>query len=281
MYRNLNPISATSGVSGASGFHPGLLIDPDSLGLTGGFRSRPLYPDDFRRVTVAPEPGGLPARRRARIDDARLAEPAKGEWRMQARRRRAQMPVPKLVDGNWKVWFRIDEERPDGTIARVQRTKILGREGDMTKAEAKRAAAELVRSINNVEEGIEHRRKTVTGLMEAWDMRIKETLKFSTQLSYAWAFQRMQRAFGHVAVQDIGKADVQAFLTAASRELSPESVRDLRARLSGLFTVAETWGWIQPGSNPAKGRLSLPEKRPKRKKILLTPATFHTLVMAL
>ncbi len=52
----------------------------------------------------------------------------------------------------------------------------------------------------------------------------------------------------------IGKADVQAFLTDASKQLAGESVRDLRGRLSGLFTCAEEWGWIKTGANPAKGR---------------------------
>src|SRR5437016_1436100 len=90
------------------------------------------------------------------------SEPSrKGGWKMMARRRRAQTLVPKLVSGSWKVWYRTDEAQSDGSVRRVQKTKVLGRRAFMTRAEAKKAAAELVAPINNVSEGVEHRKKTM------------------------------------------------------------------------------------------------------------------------
>jgi hypothetical protein len=49
-------------------------------------------------------------------------------WRAKARRRRrGQVPVPKPVRGSWKIWYRVDQLQPDGSIRRVQRTKALRR----------------------------------------------------------------------------------------------------------------------------------------------------------
>lgn len=190
------------------------------------------------------------------------------------------MPVPKLVNGgSWKVWYRIDKEQPDGTIIRVQKTKILGRAGEMTKAEAKKAAAELVREINNVQEGIEHREKTMADLIARWRESVRPTYKLSTRAAYDWAFKRIEPAFGAVPVSTIGREHVQAFLTDASRTLSPESVRDLRARLRGLFSVAQEWNWIQ--TNPAAGRFRLPRRKAVREKHVIWPADFRKLIGAL
>jgi len=79
----------------------------------------------------------------------------------------------------------------------------------------------------------------------------------------------------------IGRADVQAFLTSASKQLAGESVHDLRARLRGLLTCAEDWGWIRPGTNPAKGRLRLPAKVAVRPKHVIWPAEFQKLILML
>jgi len=101
----------------------------------------------------------------------------------------------------------------------------------------------------------------------------------STQLRVG--LQTDQCAFGATSIGAIGKADIQGFLTAVSKELSSESVRDLRARLRGLFTAAEDWGWIRAGSNPARGKLRLPPRELARPRIILTPAQFHKLASAL
>jgi integrase len=117
-------------------------------------------------------------------------------------------------------------------------------------------------------------------LITQWRVLVKLNLKRSTQDSYEWAFKRIQQTFGPAAVADIERAEVQAFLTASSRELAPESVRDLRARLRGVITLAEEWGWLKTGSNPAAGRMRLPGRAPRVKRIP-TPDEFRTLVQGL
>ena len=198
-----------------------------------------------------------------------------------ARRRRGQFPQPTKERGLWKIRYWADVARPDGTIERKRRTKCLGRVEEMTLTQARKEAARFLQPINDVEEGIEHTEKTVNDLIAQWRTLVKPNLKRSTQESYEWAFKRIQRTFGRLAVSDIEKVDVQAFLTATSRELAPESIRDLRARLRGILTLAEEWGWLKAGSNPAAGRMRLPGRVPTRVKKIPTPDQFRALVLAL
>jgi hypothetical protein len=118
-------------------------------------------------------------------------------------------------------------------MERKKRTKCLGRVGAMTLTEARKEAQRFLQPINDVEVGVEHTEKTMNDLIAQWRTSVKPNHKRSTQESYEWGFKRVQRRFGRFAVSDIEKAEVQAFLTAASRQLAPESVRDLRARLRG------------------------------------------------
>ena len=200
---------------------------------------------------------------------------------MVARRRRGQFPEPKKEDGQWKIRYWADVIREDGSRQRVRRTKCLGRVGELTRAEARKAAWRFLDPINEVIEGSEYREQTMRQLIAAWSGSVKPALKLSTQVSYEWALQRIRPAFEARRLSGIGKADVQAFLTAASSGLAGESVRDLRARLSGLLTCAEEWGWIRPGTNPAKGRLRLPPRDPVRPKRVIGPPEFHRLISTL
>lgn len=198
-----------------------------------------------------------------------------------ARRRRGQFPEPKEENGQWKIRYWADEGQDDGSRKRVRKTKCLGSIEEMTFTQAKKEAWRFLEPINDVVEGSEHGSKTMAHLMAAWNESVKPTLKLSTQLSYEWAFKHIKPAFQRVPLSVIGRADVQAFLTSASNKLAGESVHDLRARLRGLLTCAEDWGWIRPGSNPAKGRLRLPSRNPVRPKRVIWPEEFHRLIMTL
>ena len=114
-------------------------------------------------------------------------------------------------------------------------------------------------------------------LVARWTTAVKPTLKFSTQTGYDWALKRILPAFGDSELNAIGRADVQVFLTGAGESLSSESIRDLRRCLRGLLSAAEEWGWIGNG-NPAGGRLRLPERAPKRPKVILWPEQFRALI---
>ena len=198
-----------------------------------------------------------------------------------ARRRRGQFPKPIEDRGLWKLKYWSYEAEPDGSIGRRKRTKVLGRVEEMTLTEARKEVFRFLEPINDVIEGSEHRQRTMAELIEAWTESIKPTLKLSTQLSYEWAFKRIKPTFSSAALSAIGRADVQAFLTDASKQLAGESVRDLRGRLSGLLTCAEDWGWIKTGANPAKGRLRLPSRDHVRPNRVIWPEEFHRLVSAL
>src|SRR5579875_41017 len=195
----------------------------------------------------------------------------KGGWRLMARRRRGQFPIPKKENGQWKIRYWADERQDDGSRKRIRKTKCLGSIEELTFTQANK----------EVVEGSEYSKKTMAHLIAAWNESIKPTLKLSTQLSYEWAFQRIKPAFERVPLSAICRADVQAFLTNAGKGLSGESVHDLRARLTGLFTCAEDWGWIRPGMNPAKGRLRLPSRDPIRPRRVIWPEEFHKLVLML
>ena len=198
-----------------------------------------------------------------------------------ARRRRGQFPEPKKEKGQWKIRYYTDQAQPDGSIERVRKTRCLGRVDQMTLREAKKEAQRFLQPINDVEPGVEHRERTMNDLIQQWRTAVKPNLKRSTQESYEWAFKRIASRFGSHPVSEIDKAAVQGFLTASGRQLAPESVRDLRARLRGLCTIADDWEWLPEHRNPAAGRLRLPERVPIRERRIPTPSEFRRLVDAL
>ena len=199
---------------------------------------------------------------------------------MQAcRRRRGQNPKPYKERDRWKFKYRTDEVQPDGSIRRVQKTKVLGRTDEMSFSEACREARQFVDPIDKLQPGIEHSKRTMADLIQRWRRAIAPNLKRSTCDSYEWGFKRIEPTFGAFKVSEIERPDVQRFLTDAGRSLAPESIHDLRARIRGLLSVAVDWGWI--GANPAAGRLRLPKRRPKRVKSILAPDHFQSLVFVL
>ncbi len=193
-----------------------------------------------------------------------------------ARRKTYQKPEPYEENGQWKIKYRNPVEQPDGSIRREQRTKCLGAVAEMNITVARKERDRFLQPINDVEPGVEHTRKTVAHLIKRWRQAIKPNLKYSTQCSYEWAFKRIEPAFNGSPIATIGKADVQAFLTDSTKSLSPESVRDLRARLRGLLSIAVEWDWVQ--QNPAVGRFRLPERVSRRPRIVLWPEQFWALV---
>ena len=198
-----------------------------------------------------------------------------------ARRRRGQFPKPKKEKGQWKIRYYTDQAQEDETVQRVRKTKCLGRVEEMTLTEARKEAQRFLQPINDVEPGVEYAEKTVDQLILQWRRAVKPNLKPSTQANYEWAYERFRKAFGGVPISELGKADIQAFLTVSSRGLSSESVRDLRARFRGLLSLAEEWAWIRLGTNPAAGRFRLPSRAPVREMRIPNPEEFRTLVTAL
>ena len=196
-----------------------------------------------------------------------------------ARRRRGQFPEPKPENGQWKIRYWIDQVQDDGLRRRVRRTKCLGLVDQLTATQARKEASRFLQPINDVEESVEYSGKTMRHLIAKWRDAVKPAMKLSTSTQLRVGVQTDHVPFGNSPIGAIGKADIQAFLTGASKQLSPESVRDLRARQRGLLTAAEEWGWIPAGSNPARGRLRLPPREFVRPRVVLAPAEFHKLVL--
>ncbi len=161
----------------------------------------------------------------------------------------------------------------NGTVQKVRRTKCLGRVQDMTFHEAQREAVLFLSQPTNQKSSTTH---TMSELIDHWRHAVKPTLKLSTQRSYEWAFGRITPRFGDQALSQIGKAEIQSFLTASGRTLSGKSVRDLRCWLRAVLSCAVEWQWIE--ANPAAGRLRLPEPIPMRPKVILNPEEFWLLV---
>jgi integrase len=160
----------------------------------------------------------------------------------------------------------------------VRKTKCLGPVEAMTFREARKEAQRFLEAINDVAPGVEHAEKTVDQLIRQWRAAVKPNLKPSTQDGYEWAFARLLSKFSGCPVADVGKQDIQEFFTCSGRGLSGKSVRDLNAYVSGLFSVAEEWGWLAAGRHPVRGRFHLPENRPARSKVILSPGQFQSLL---
>ncbi len=195
-----------------------------------------------------------------------------------ARKKRGQFPKPKKENGSWKIRYR--EYLADGVR---KRTKCLGPVEGMSFAQARKAAQKFLEPINDVTVASENSDKTMSHLVNHWRAIERSNLKRSTQDSYEWAIKRILPAFDRVALSDITKPDVQAFLIRASEQLAPISVHDLRAHLCGLMTLAEELGWIV--GNPAKGRIRLPPavraRLPVRQKVVLHPEQLWLVAEAL
>lgn len=195
------------------------------------------------------------------------------------RRRRGQNPKPRRIKDVWRIWIWKDVADENGRVRRKQTSRTLGTVSEMTYSEACQRAREVVEPINRMDAGIEFQSRTMNQLITAWRESAKPHLKRSTQGSYEWAIKRIQPALGRVPVAEIDKAMVQKLLTEASRELSPISVRNLQAHLSGILSLAIDWGWI--ARNPARGRLRLPPKVRARRRVILTPNQIGHLVKEL
>ncbi len=180
--------------------------------------------------------------------------------------------------GRWKIRYYTDQAQPDGSIRRVRKTKCLGSVEAITFREARKAAQRFVEGINDVEPALEHAEKTISDLVAEWRGTVKPMLKLSTQSQYDhWAFRKwVLPELGTVPVSELSRVDVQRFLTRAATKLSGKSVRNLRIALRSLLAAAVEWEWLS--TNPAAGRLRLPEAAPVRERRVLTPDQFQELV---
>ncbi len=205
------------------------------------------------------------------------SEPSR--WRKMARSRRpGQTPRPRREKGKWKIWYRKDTVSAEGVHRRFQTSRTLGDVKTMSFSEASRLSREFILPINDVQTGVEYSARTFGDLVIRWRRTVKPTLKGSTQHSYEWAAVHMLAEWKETPVSKIERADVQEFLLSRPG-LSPVSIHNLRAHLSGLLTVAVEWEWLS--ANPAKGRFRLPAPEPVRPAVILRPEQIRLLLETL
>jgi len=169
---------------------------------------------------------------------------------------------------------------PDGQIARINRSEVIGFLADLpTRRLAQRAAETRLREINT---GV-YRPKTTLTFREfvetQWQPNLFPTFKLSTRRGYAQVLRKyLIPYFGEQKLAEINRQTVQAFVASLSARLAPQTVRLAKALLSKVFSTAVEWGYIH--ENPATG-VRLPTRITHRERIALIPVQVRLLADAL
>jgi integrase len=190
-----------------------------------------------------------------------------------ARKRRYQSVRPKLENGQWKLRFYDLNGR--------RRTKCLGTRETTTAAEAKRAADDFLRPINNAAGGlVAARERSVGDVAAQWRKAIKPTRdRSATARSYEWAIDLIGKPAGGLIecpIHLINRTDIHEWLAAHRLNYRPRSLRLLKAVLSGLLEWAVEWGWLV--HNPAHGRYRGLPKVERKQREIPTPEQFRRLL---
>ena len=181
----------------------------------------------------------------------------------------------------WELLWREDFIMPDGTLGRRLTSEVLGLVRDMTLRQARKAADERLRPLN---QGKLLPQSTMT-FQEFVDTyfipQIFLTLKISTQKFYRQTIKvHLLPAFGASRLSEIRTLDLQSFvLRKMEQGLGWSFASHFRSVMSKLFTTAKKWGFYS-GENPASG-VELPEKTMVREKHFLEPEIIPRLLAAL
>ena len=198
-------------------------------------------------------------------------------------RRRYQQGCLFLRGKKRKVWvlrYREDVMLPDGQIARVNRSEILGPIVDIpTRRIAQRLVESRLRAINQQI----YRPKTTLTFREfaetQWQPTLFPTFKLSTSRSYAYLLRKyLLPFFGECKLTEITRQMVQAFVAQLGQRLAPKSVALAKNCLSKVFSTAMEWGYVE--ANPAIG-VRLPACVAQREPTPLTPEQVRQLIAEL
>ena len=198
-------------------------------------------------------------------------------------RRRYQQGCLFIRGKKRKVWvlrYRDDVMLPDGQIARVNRSLILG---PLAEIPTRRIAQRLVESqLRPINLGI-YRPKTTMTFREfvetQWQPNLFPTFKYSTTRGYAYLLRKyLLPYFGEHKLTDMTRQMVQTFVAQVGQRLSPKSVALAKNCLSKVFSTAIEWGYVE--QNPASG-VRLPARISKHEAIALTPTQIQRLTAEL
>ncbi len=198
-------------------------------------------------------------------------------------RRRYQRGCLFLRGKRRKVWvlrFREDVMRPDGQIARVNRSEVIGLLADLpTRRMAQRVAEARLRAINS---GF-YRPKTTLTFREfvetQWQPSLFPTFKRSTAKGYAHLLRKyLVPYFGGQNLAEISRQMVQGFVAQLGQRLAPKTVSLAKNLLSKVFSTAIEWGYLE--ANPVRG-VRVPTVVPQNEHIALTPEQVRQLAAEL
>jgi integrase len=204
-----------------------------------------------------------------------------GGWQKQMARRRYQKgSVRKRGQRNpvWELQWWEDYLKDDGTIGRRRESCILGTVSEMSLRQARRAAEEKLRLVNQGRQ-VPQSTMTLETFIESYVVaNFLPTLKASTQGRYRRTLNNhLLPAFGTSRLCDIGSFDLQRFvLQKMEGGLGWESANHLRNLMSKVFALAKQWGYYN-GDNPASS-VKLPEKQAVRGKHILQPGQIASLL---
>ena len=188
-------------------------------------------------------------------------------------RRRYQRGCVFVRGTKRKVWvlrFREDVILPDGQIARVNRSEILGPLAEIpTRRIAQRLAESRLRAVN---QGVYRPRTTLTlreFVENQWKANLFPTFKLSTRRGYAQLLRKyLLPFFGESKLTEISRQMVQAFVAQLAQRLAPQSVCLAKNLLSKVFSTAIGWSYVD--GNPVTG-VRLPARITRREHIALAP----------
>jgi integrase len=198
-------------------------------------------------------------------------------------RRRFQQGCLFVRGKKRKVWvlrYREDVMLPDGQIARVNRSEIMGTLADLpTRRIAQRLVESKLRAIN---QGT-YRPKTTLTFREfvetQWQPNLFPTFKISTSRGYAYLLRKhLLPFFGDNKLTEITRQMVQAFVAQLGQRLAPKSVALAKNCLSKVLSTAMEWGYLE--ANPANG-VRLPARISHRERTVLPSEQVRRLVAEL
>jgi integrase len=170
----------------------------------------------------------------------------------------------------WVARWREEVIRPDGAIASMMRSQVLGSVSSIpTRSEARKLLSSLLRPTNY---GIRKPQATMTfeDFIRKWEEAVLPTYRVSPCNFYKDILRKhLAPKFASYRLCDIHTPDVQIFLNQKAESYSSAVLHHLRATLSRTFASAKEWGYVE--LNPVLD-VRLPPKRNVRPKITLEPS---------
>jgi integrase len=178
-----------------------------------------------------------------------------------------------------KVWvarWREDVIRPDGVVARIMRSQVLGPVSSIsTRREARQLLTSLLRPTNH---GLRKPQATMTfeDFARKWEEAVLPTYRVSTRNFYKGILRKhLAPKFASHRLCDIHTPDVQIFLNQKAVKYASSVLHHIRATLSRTFASAKEWGYVE--LNPILG-VRLPPKKNVRPKITFEPSQITSIL---